>query len=98
MSGMASGFQQWCVGTGGFTPVYPTGNNFWATASGIPVGFTSPPPQLNLFLDEDLAVIVVKNKNDMDGCTCVKCNEYYQYAVSNQEDGTLICYGCRMRW
>lgn len=33
-----------------------------------------------------------------DGCHCKKCKEFYPYAEPNQEDGTLICYSCRMVW
>ena len=54
-------------------------------------------PQIS-FDDIDLAVPVEEKKKDSDGCTCKKCKEYYQYAEPNQEDGTLICYGCRMVW
>lgn len=32
-----------------------------------------------------------------DGMNCVDCNEYFPYAGSNQENGTLICYTCRNR-
>lgn len=39
-----------------------------------------------------------EKKKDKDGCECKKCKEFYQYAEPNQDDGTLICYGCRMVW
>ncbi len=39
-----------------------------------------------------------KKSAKSDGCTCKKCKEFYPYAEPNQEDGTLICYGCRNRW
>lgn len=33
---------------------------------------------------------------DRDGLPCIKCKEFYPYAVANQEDGkTLICFACR---
>jgi hypothetical protein len=33
---------------------------------------------------------------DRDGLNCIRCKEFYPYAVSNQEDGkTLICFSCR---
>jgi hypothetical protein len=54
-------------------------------------------PQIS-FDDIDLAVPVAEKKEISDGCTCRKCKEYYQYAEPNQDDGTLICYGCRMVW
>lgn len=50
------------------------------------------------FDDIDLAVPVDEKKEISDGCFCKKCKEYYQYAEPNQDDGTLICYGCRMVW
>lgn len=37
-------------------------------------------------------------KKEEDGCVCKKCKEFYPYAEPNQEDGTLVCYGCRTRW
>jgi formylmethanofuran dehydrogenase subunit E len=30
-----------------------------------------------------------------NGLNCKKCKEFFNYAESNQEDGTLICWGCR---
>ena len=30
-----------------------------------------------------------------DGLACKRCLEYYQYAVPNQKDGSLLCYSCR---
>ena len=50
------------------------------------------------FDDIDLAVPVNEKEEISDGCFCKKCKEYYQYAEPNQDDGTLICYGCRVRW
>lgn len=34
-------------------------------------------------------------KSISNGMTCKKCNNYSQYAQSNQDDGTFICYSCR---
>lgn len=39
-----------------------------------------------------------EKKKDKDGCECKNCKEFYPYAEPNQDDGTLICYGCRMVW
>lgn len=39
-----------------------------------------------------------EKKKVSDGCTCKKCHEFYPYAEPNQNDGTLVCYGCRMVW
>ncbi len=30
-----------------------------------------------------------------DGMFCKKCQNFYQYAEPNQEDGSLICFSCR---
>ncbi len=54
-------------------------------------------PQIS-FDDIDLAVPVEEKKKDCDGETCRKCKEYFPYAEPNQDDGTLVCYGCRMVW
>ena len=40
------------------------------------------------------APVVSKSTAD-DGMNCNKCRNFYQYAESNQPDGTLICYSCR---
>lgn len=29
------------------------------------------------------------------GLNCKSCNVYFEFAESNQDDGTLICYSCR---
>jgi hypothetical protein len=30
-----------------------------------------------------------------DGMFCKSCNNFYQFAESNQDDGSLICYSCQ---
>lgn len=37
-------------------------------------------------------------KKNKDGCDCKKCKEYFPYAEPNQDDGTLVCYKCRIGW
>ena len=69
----------------------------WITVT-IPT-IPSPPhvvinPQ---FCTED-AIELCEKATKSDGCSCVKCLEFYPMAVSNQEDGTLICDSCRMKW
>ena len=71
------------------SPSFPTN---WVTVN-IPSGWwgyasTIPKPE------EPAA----KKKDNRDGCDCKKCKEFYPYAEPNQEDGTLICYRCRMGW
>jgi len=38
---------------------------------------------------------VAVKKDDRDGCDCVKCKQFFEFAEPNQEDGTLICWACR---
>lgn len=38
---------------------------------------------------------VAKVAARLDGCICCKCEEFFNYAVPNQSNGTLICYSCR---
>lgn len=45
-------------------------------------------------LPEDQA-LPEKLSDGRDGLDCKKCNDFYQYAESNQDDGTLICFKCR---
>lgn len=39
--------------------------------------------------------VKVKPKDGRDGCDCVKCKTFFEFAEPNQEDGTLICWACR---
>jgi hypothetical protein len=39
--------------------------------------------------------LVSRVNSVLDGCFCVKCNNFHQYAEPNQTDGTLICWTCR---
>ena len=45
-------------------------------------------------LDKDTARALKKSVDA--GLTCKKCGELYPYAESNQKDGSLVCYACRM--
>lgn len=53
----------------------------------------------NKFLNENIIYIeegtIHAIREYMDGLPCKKCHEFFSYAESNQEDGTLICYSCR---
>lgn len=50
-------------------------------------------------IDSEIQVqIPEENKKNSDGCICRKCQEFFPYAEPNQEDGSMICYGCRMTW
>lgn len=40
----------------------------------------------------------LRSDSKEDGCVCVKCREFFPYAEPNMEDGTLVCYSCRMDW
>ena len=37
----------------------------------------------------------IHRKRHPDGMFCRHCQAFYQYAESNQPDGTLLCYACR---
>jgi hypothetical protein len=39
--------------------------------------------------------LVFKILSVLDGKACSKCKEFYEYAASNQTDGTLVCWSCR---
>lgn len=39
--------------------------------------------------------MIYKVNSIMDGMTCINCQEFCQFASSNQEDGTFICWQCR---
>lgn len=58
-------------------------------------GVTIPLP---FSLDGDVCTSAPAAKKKSDGCNCKKCKEFYPYAEPNQEDGTLICYQCRVVW
>ena len=30
-----------------------------------------------------------------DGMDCCKCKKFFEFAESNQDDGTMICWSCR---
>jgi hypothetical protein len=70
---------------GGVTVINSTG---WTNGT----IYTFPTGQLDLPLPEE------KKKDSSDGCSCKKCKEFYPMAVSNQPDGSMVCYGCRMVW
>ena len=46
-------------------------------------------------LENSKHTLVINKSQFPDGCTCVKCGDFYQYAEPNQSDGTLVCYRCR---
>ena len=46
----------------------------------------------------DGAVPVEEKKPNKDGCSCIKCEEFYPFGEPNQSDGTLICWSCRNRY
>ena len=46
----------------------------------------------------DRLEIFLENKRKRkfpDGMFCRKCRVFYEFAESNQPDGTLLCYSCR---
>jgi hypothetical protein len=45
--------------------------------------------RLELFLENK------RRRKFPDGMFCRKCRVFYEFAESNQSDGTLLCYTCR---
>lgn len=45
---------------------------------------------------EDLEKILKKIMEENDGSKCKICKDWFQYAESNQEDGTFICRSCKL--
>lgn len=41
------------------------------------------------------AGLICQVKHIVDGLACVKCQDFFQMAEPNQEDGTLVCWSCR---
>ena len=35
-------------------------------------------------------------KSVLDGMCCIKCGEFFIMAAPNQDNGTLICYSCKV--
>ena len=50
------------------------------------------------FDDIELAVPIKQKKINSDGCSCKKCEEYYQYAEAPEDGKDFVCYRCRMIW
>jgi len=42
--------------------------------------------------------VAVQIIHGLDGFPCTKCTNFYQYALPNQKDGTLVCWSCRHSW
>lgn len=51
------------------------------------------------FLGEEMIYIVdgqiFKIESSMSGMICSNCLDFYEYAIPNQTDDTLICFACR---
>lgn len=39
---------------------------------------------------------IVRICSKIDGMSCCECEEFYSMSVPNQEDGTLVCFSCRV--
>ena len=65
--------------------------NFWFNGStGCSQNIQGPQGPSSISSCEDEVPI-----EDNKGHNCKACKEFYPYARSNQDDGTLICYACR---
>lgn len=74
-----------------FIPTFPNGNGWFTIVGGGGGGGGAG------FSNKTIEPTTEKKK-DKDGCDCKKCREFYPYAEPNQEDGTLVCYKCRIGW
>lgn len=36
-----------------------------------------------------------RKRTHLDGMYCKKCQNFYEFAEPNQQDGSMICYSCR---
>jgi hypothetical protein len=87
------------------SPVFLIKSQFIAPTSlnsiiinGIPFTINgSTPESMTITIPSDIPLPEAKANKEYqdDGCKCKKCGDFYQYAVPNQQDGTLICYNCR---
>lgn len=81
------------AGNGSITNI-PTGNNGgWYT-----ITTTSQQQQSQQIIPlsgDFMGPPVTENKKNSDGCVCKKCKEFFEYAESNQPDGSLICWACK---
>lgn len=75
--------------SGGNVIFVPTQNPHWVTIS-VPTG-----TQQQFTIEGIDWAVPVEKENKSDGCSCKKCEEFFEYAEPNQEDGTLICWACR---
>jgi hypothetical protein len=78
----------------------PLGSNNPCTQ--IPIGYTGKlfsTPSSDKNTEENCSETKKSPKNKPhEGCFCELCKEYYPYAEPNQEDGTLVCYSCRIKF
>lgn len=52
----------------------------------------------NLKKIESSKQIELSYEKKLDGMNCKVCNNYSQYSISNQKDGSFICFGCRAEY
>lgn len=46
-----------------------------------------------IYIDESM---IYRISSYLDGINCTVCKEFFPMAASNQEDGSMICYTCRL--
>lgn len=67
-------------------------------ASDLSYVFQTDKIRVDLLTLIDRIELLLKNKmiqGKSSGCRCTKCKQWYDMAVPNQPDQTLICYSCR---
>jgi hypothetical protein len=50
---------------------------------------------LSLLNKIDKYIENIRLRKGIDGMFCCKCQQFYEFAEANQEDGSMICYSCR---
>jgi len=46
-----------------------------------------------VYISEKMIASIIKRD---EGLNCANCREFVKWAEPNQEDGTFVCYGCRL--
>jgi hypothetical protein len=80
----------WNVSSNTWVPqVIFSGSIFAGSGGGGGQVITSAPIQLDLPIECD------SPSKKPEGATCKRCEEFNEFAESNQEDNTFLCYRCR---
>lgn len=67
-------------------------------ASDLSYVFQTEKVRVDLLSLVDRLELLLRNKmvqGKSSGCKCTRCKQWYDMAIPNQPDGTLLCYTCR---